>query len=1348
MGKSGETTKTFFETISDTFKVVTDFVKKNWGWFAVGFVALIVAKVAQFAMRLSELYKLWLSVELIKHKNKSPIAVKDTIGTTFLKIAGAIAMIAGAVYLISTIDESRIWSSIGIVAGIAALLIAVNLVSNKLKMDKGAGFGLMGIGAGILLVVMSIKSVMSLLKGLDDPWLLVGAVAGVVIILGILTGMAKKLKGVNFSGDWKTIIAMAASIWIVIQALKPLLKFSWAELGKMAAGLIVIGNVLGGMLKSANKWGSGQSNGLKGLLGAGIAIWLIIRALKPLATMSPKELFKMAASLLVLRYVLKSLIKATSVRKTGGVANLMGFVGIGAAVWIIMDALMPLATMSDSEIGRILVGMLGLRVMLSGLSKILRSTQGTNVLSAVTSLLSMAALAGVMWVFAEALSKIKDIDTEKILSFSGGLSSVLISFGAFTKLAVGSGVAGFIAVIAAVAVIAGLVYWAMNNEHISNFLQSGAEFLGTLVGRFVGAMEAARLKSMADNLSEISTYTYDETGIDNALAIAQKIADFGEALPQKDKFDLLFDRVVGTEMDVLSQEIGHFATAMGTVATEIGKVGFFPLLPLQTRFALMVARQISRFSEGLEDMGVVETALAMFGGSKLSIFSSDMSSFATGFNSFSTEMAEIEYDPLLPDNTGFAIGIAKQIKKFADTLDELSLIDLAAKFFDTSKTKIFSDDMASFAKGFNSFTRDMGKIEYDIFLPAKTWFAVGIAKQIKKFAGTLDELSLIDVAGKIFDVTKTKIFSDDMASFAKGFNSFTRDMGEIEYDFFLPLKTGFAIGIAQQIKNFSDGLDAMGFTELVGGIFGVSELSIFSEGMAAFSGGFNSFTAEMGKIKFSFSLPFKTRMAIAVAGLIRDFGNTIPEVSVWEKLLGWKSKMTSFATDMTDFGDGVASLANSLDGVPSEKAFEESVKAARAAAEEFSGFMDYLAGDDITVEDDGGTWAAGTSKFYSFVNNLGRLGSTISDFGKNTKDVDQNKFGSFITSITELTNTFNTLSQEGFNIETIKGVKDLIVQMGQSIKEIGEAFHKSLAEGITDSDGMMSPIDAAWSIVINAALDGIDAFASDFGTAGKNLVEGFAAGIRNNIDLGINAANKLAKSTLDALKNGLEEKSPSRATMVLGEFFDSGLAYGMKKRIPEVASTAKVVGDTAIETLATALGTHSNSWKTIIMGEGVDGGIVEGVDKGKKSVYDKVYEVGTTAIDTLDEAVTNTTEGLSPVVENFLGLWDRLLGRGGDDKKTTTDSSGGSVSSGSKGGASKSIGPSQTAQHLTYMETVGKGLSQMNQIAALGDKLDDLGKAVLNMKVVMDSGALVGQIGSKVDNYLGTAATLAGRGIR
>lgn len=84
--------------------------------------------------------------------------------------------------------------------------------------------------------------------------------------------------------------------------------------------------------------------------------------------------------------------------------------------------------------------------------------------------------------------------------------------------------------------------------------------------------------------------------------------------------------------------------------------------------------------------------------------------------------------------------------------------------------------------------------------------------------------------------------------------------------------------------------------------------------------------------------------------------------------------------------------------------------------------------------------------------------------------------------------------------------------------------------------------------------------------AGKDVVNGLKAGIDNkSAQTGVvNSAKKLASNVLNAMKNAMQIKSPSKATAEMGVFLDEGLINGIKSKQRDVERASNSLGNSVL----------------------------------------------------------------------------------------------------------------------------------------------------------------------------------------
>lgn len=93
----------------------------------------------------------------------------------------------------------------------------------------------------------------------------------------------------------------------------------------------------------------------------------------------------------------------------------------------------------------------------------------------------------------------------------------------------------------------------------------------------------------------------------------------------------------------------------------------------------------------------------------------------------------------------------------------------------------------------------------------------------------------------------------------------------------------------------------------------------------------------------------------------------------------------------------------------------------------------------------------------------------------------------------------------------------------------------------------------------------------EFTSIGRNLVQGFINGVRENVGAAVDAVRSMGGSALDALKHVLRTASPSKATYEIGDFYGQGFVNAVEDGRSKVGRASAQLGETALRELANAL---------------------------------------------------------------------------------------------------------------------------------------------------------------------------------
>jgi phage-related protein len=171
-----------------------------------------------------------------------------------------------------------------------------------------------------------------------------------------------------------------------------------------------------------------------------------------------------------------------------------------------------------------------------------------------------------------------------------------------------------------------------------------------------------------------------------------------------------------------------------------------------------------------------------------------------------------------------------------------------------------------------------------------------------------------------------------------------------------------------------------------------------------------------------------------------------------------------------------------------------------------------------------------------------------------------NNIGRVVTSATNIivnflngiANNLPRIIQAGVNliIRFIDGIRNAIPQLLQAGANLVIDFVSGLANTIRNNQSRMN---TAGSDLAGAIVEG--------------MVNGIGAGIKGVIDAAVN----LGRNALDAAKNILGIKSPSRRFFEVGAWSAEGAANGINDNAYLVSDAAANMGDTALTTMSKAL---------------------------------------------------------------------------------------------------------------------------------------------------------------------------------
>jgi tape measure domain len=336
-----------------------------------------------------------------------------------IKIAAAIAILAGSIALLALIEPERLMAATGAIG--AAMLILMKAMGSLEKVAQSKGF------AKIPVMAFSL-----------------GLLAGAIYILALA---AKKMSGMEWEEIGKGLAGISGALLALMLALKPISNSTGSML-KTGAAMLILGFGLKSIAGAVAAFALLEWKDLgKGLAGATAALIAIGGAMRILPA---KSMFSASIGMIAVAFALKLIADAIVVfagidfdtMKTGllGIGASLGIIAIGmrlmpkgmlktalglivvaGALEIIADVLAKFAGMTMDEVGQALKT---LAISLGILAIALKLMSGT-VMGAIALGIASAAL----YILAGALAVIGQLDWGTLIKGLVGIAGVFLVLG-------------------------------------------------------------------------------------------------------------------------------------------------------------------------------------------------------------------------------------------------------------------------------------------------------------------------------------------------------------------------------------------------------------------------------------------------------------------------------------------------------------------------------------------------------------------------------------------------------------------------------------------------------------------------------------------------------------------------------------------------------------------------------------------------------------------------------------------------------------------------------------------------------------------------------------------------------
>lgn len=499
----------------------------------------VIAKGITTIAALSLIFAMLITVAKGSGKNAGKV------GAMLLMMSGAIAILAGVIYVLSMIKDDGLTRAVGAIAAVTLCLIGMMVMTRYAKMNKNTSAVLTKMVVAIVVMALAI----TLLSFLNPDRLknAVLAIGSLMIIFGLLIAVTKIAQ--SSKNMQKTLLIMIGAVVVLAGVITAL---SFIDSDKALKSTLALGILMTAfvamilVLSKAKSLTKTMTKSMYSVLGIVIILTAIVAALSFIdATKALKSTGVLALLMAAFVAMLVVLSKSKSLTKTMN-KSLYSMVGVIVILALVVALLSVLDSSKALKSTLALVGLLaafvGMFVILSKVGKM----SGTSTADMYKTLGVVAGLAVIMGLLAAACSKLGELKLSELAKGLVGIGVLLLGVSLFlsnTKFGTSSlsTAVSIIALAAAIKIMASAItdLGGMTWEGLAKglialggsmaILVLGLNLMkGTLAGSAALVVAALALAIFAPVLAQLGSLGWDQIG-KGLLAIAGAFVVLGLA---------------------------------------------------------------------------------------------------------------------------------------------------------------------------------------------------------------------------------------------------------------------------------------------------------------------------------------------------------------------------------------------------------------------------------------------------------------------------------------------------------------------------------------------------------------------------------------------------------------------------------------------------------------------------------------------------------------------------------------------------------------------------------------------------------------------------------------------------
>ncbi len=1138
-----------------------------------------------------------------------------TIGGTLMKVSAAILLLVFVVKQIAKLDEATL------VNGISVMVVFGRFIVGLMAATKLAGPNVNKLGSTILKISFAILLLVFIARivGSMDPAALTKGAIGVAVfgvLVAGLVGITRLAGGGAIAKVGSTILAISFAMLLMAGTTAILGNMDVGTLAKGTAVITIFSGIISALIFVIGKYGAQVKGIASSIFAISVAIGIMAAVAVLLGLVKIDHLAKGVVAVSLLSIMMTMMIKALK-----GAQNVKGALIIMTVAIAVLAA--AVAGLSFIDPVNLAVATGSLSALMGVFTLLIMSAKSLKKTKSIIAPLAM--MLGVVIVLAGVIAALSALNVDASLRTTASLALLVLTMtaslvilsavGKFTKDAL-LGVLALTAMVVPLLAFVGVLALMQNIRKatanamvlsalattmalllipltiIGAFGMAGLPFIGVLalttmavpLLAFVGVLALMQnIQNATKNANLLIALTTTMTAILVVLSVIGPLALIGVAAL--------------TALSGLMLALGVLATGIGALMEKFPALqGFLDKgIPVLVQLAGGIGQMIGAFVNGilveisaglpiigtnlslfmtnatafimgakmvddavLKGVGILAGAIALLTAADLL---ESMVAFISGGSSFSTLGTELS---LFITNAMPFIMMSKQIDpavmEGVKALASAILILTGANMFESitrliggeSSLATFGSQLGDLATNLKTFVTNLGTFTEE---QVTTITCAGKAiKALAEAAGTIPNEG--GLWAKIVGENSLATFGSYLPDLGTNLKNFATNLGTFGKDSITTVECA-----GKAIKALAE---AAGTIPNEGGLWakivGENSLATFGAKLPSLGTNIAAFVTNLG----TFGKDSITTVECAGATItsLAKAANTIPNDGGWvSKMLG-ENSLATFGDKLPGLGEDLAKFVSRLGTFGPEQ-----IATVNSACEAMKSVATL---GTINLE----TTTQGLSKFgtklKAFAPKLASFCWEIGNIGRDSIIFAINQVNDVI-SLAQRVNGVNLDSLKTFGTSIKSIAKDGITGFVNEFKsETPKADIEKAAKSMMDAfgkaaEGKKDAVKKKAKTVAEAAVDVLDSksIISDAKDAGKNVVTGFANGIKNNKSLASDAGGALGKAALKAAKEALDENSPSKEMYKIGDFAGIGFVNALIANVSKAYKAGATMADSA-----------------------------------------------------------------------------------------------------------------------------------------------------------------------------------------